>query len=99
MIVYFVTRDPAGTGGGQKGAAYQANIWIFNVFNLALSVAFLVYGIWLIRTLNRGLTNRHSVGVVDSRNLARQRAAFMKVMIINFFFVFFLTKKERSLSL
>jgi hypothetical protein len=82
LIVYFVTRVPRQDGSfpaSESGAAYQANIWIFNVFNLLLSAAFLFYGIWLMRRLNRGLTNRHSVGVVDSRNLSRQKAAYIKV--------------------
>jgi uncharacterized membrane protein len=89
LIVYLVTRASANVPPGTY-AAYNANIWIFTVFLLALSLAFLIYGIVLLRNLNRGMTNRHSVGVVDSRNIGRQRAAYLKVsekeVLLYFFF-------------
>ena len=78
LIVYFTTRVLDSNGFYPPNPPYDANIWIFNVFLFALSLAFLVYGIFLLTRLNRGLTNRHSVGVVDSRNRARQRSTFMK---------------------
>lgn len=90
LIVHLATRPPplpAGTTAPPGGpsaitAAYDANIWIFNVFLLATSVAFLLYGIILIVRLNRGVTNRHSLVIMDSRHVARHRAAFLKIIIV-----------------
>ncbi len=84
LIVYLSTRvdgmpPPSGT---TARAAYDANIWIFNVFLLAVSISFLVYGLVLLIRLNRGVSNRMSVVVLDARHVARQRAAFLKIISI-----------------
>jgi hypothetical protein len=85
LIAYLSSRDSTGglpVAGTPARTAYDANIWIFNIFLLAISLAFLVYGFVLLIRLNRGVSNRHSVVVLDARHVSRQRAAFLKIIII-----------------
>lgn len=62
--------------------AYNSNIYIFALVQLIVSALFLVYGLILVFRLRSGLSNRHSLVVVDSRHLARQRATFMKIILV-----------------
>lgn len=78
---------------GDARTAYDANIYIFLAIQILVSFGFLIYGIILLVRLHRGVTNRHSVVVVDSRHLARQRGTFLKlVLVLGVMFVCFLLR-------